>query len=134
MFVNLLHGNDLGKEMSMKKQRRKFSAQQKVQMLRQHLVEKVPISEVCDRNGKLERYHRTIKGSCLRVKTPLSQEDAQRVVTEFVTDYNHQRLHSAIGYITPKDKLEGRAERIQAARDVKLTAARETRKTQRQAS
>jgi transposase InsO family protein len=134
MFVNLLHGNDLGKEMSMKKQRRKFSAQQKVQMLRQHLVEKVPISEVCDRNGKLERYHRTIKGSCLRVKTPLSQEDAQRVVTEFVTDYNHQRLHSAIGYITPKDKLEGRSERIQAARDVKLTAARETRKTQRQAS
>ena len=37
--------------MAMKKQRRKFSAQQKVQMLRQHLVEKVPISEVCDRNG-----------------------------------------------------------------------------------
>ena len=35
----------------MKKQRRKFSALQKVQMLRQHLVEKVPISEVCDRNG-----------------------------------------------------------------------------------
>jgi len=38
----------------MKKQRRKFSAhsaQQKVKMLRQHLVEKVPISEVCDRNG-----------------------------------------------------------------------------------
>ena len=35
----------------MNKQRRKFSAQQKVQILRQHLVEKVPISEVCDRNG-----------------------------------------------------------------------------------
>jgi len=35
----------------MKKQRRKFSAQQKVKMLRQHLVKKVPISEVCDRNG-----------------------------------------------------------------------------------
>ena len=51
MFVNLLNGNDLGKEMPMKKQRRKFSAQQKVKILRQHLVEKVPISEVCDRNG-----------------------------------------------------------------------------------
>ena len=35
----------------MKKQRRKFSAQQKVKMVRQPLVEKVPISEVCDRNG-----------------------------------------------------------------------------------
>ena len=35
----------------MKTNRRKFSAQQKVQILRQHLVEKVPISGVCDQNG-----------------------------------------------------------------------------------
>ena len=35
----------------MKTNRRKFSAQQKVHVLRQHLVEKVPISEVCDQNG-----------------------------------------------------------------------------------
>jgi len=35
----------------MKTNRRKFSAQQKVQILRQHLVEKVTISEVCDQNG-----------------------------------------------------------------------------------
>ena len=35
----------------MKNNRRKFSAQQKVQILRQHLVEKVPISEVCEQNG-----------------------------------------------------------------------------------
>ncbi len=35
----------------MKTSRRKFSANQKVQILRQHLLEKVPISEVCDQNG-----------------------------------------------------------------------------------
>ena len=35
----------------MMKQRRKFSALQKVKILRQHLVEKMPISEVCDRNS-----------------------------------------------------------------------------------
>lgn len=35
----------------MKTNRRKFSSNQKVQILRQHLVEKVPISEVCDQNG-----------------------------------------------------------------------------------
>ena len=85
-------------------------------------------------NGKLERYHRTIKGSCLRVKTPLSLEDAQRIVSDFVAYYNHERLHSAIGYITPNDKLEGRAEMIQAARDVKLAAAREVRKAKRKTS
>ena len=31
-------------------------------------------------NGKLERYHRTIKGECIRPGTPLSLEDARRLV------------------------------------------------------
>ncbi len=84
-------------------------------------------------NGKLERYHKTIKGDCIRVQTPLTLEDARRVVAEFVDEYNDQRLHSAIGYVTPRDKLEGRAEAIQAVREAKLTAAREARKAQRQA-
>ncbi len=35
----------------MKTNRRNFSAQQKVQLLRQHLVEQTPISAVCDQNG-----------------------------------------------------------------------------------
>ena len=85
-------------------------------------------------NGKLERYHKTIKGDCIRVKTPLSLEDAHRSVADFVRRYNTERLHSAIGYITPADKLQGRAEAIQAERQRKLIAAREARKQQRKAS
>ena len=85
-------------------------------------------------NGKLERYHKTIKSTCIRQQTPLSLENARQVVTRFVTHYNQQRLHSAIGYITPIDKLQGRAEMIQAQRDAKLAAARQARKIKRQAS
>jgi putative transposase len=85
-------------------------------------------------NGKLERYHRTIKGTCIRVNTPLSLADAQRLAAGFVGHYNNGRLHSAIGYITPKDKLTGRAEIILAERESKLAAARESRKAQRKAS
>jgi len=85
-------------------------------------------------NGKLERYHKTIKSTCIRVNTPLSLPDAQRLVTDFVDRYNNRRLHSAIGYITPKDKLEDRAETIQTERDAKLAAAREARKAIRNAS
>ena len=85
-------------------------------------------------NGKLERYHRTIKGACIRVNTPLSVDEAIRLVTDFVDHYNNRRLHSAIGYITPIDKLEGRAEMIQAQREAKLAAARESRKARRKAS
>ncbi len=85
-------------------------------------------------NGKLERYHKTIKGTCIRVRTPLSLGDARDIVADFVDHYNTRRLHGAIGYITPKDKLEGRAETILASRDAKLAAAREARKTRRKAS
>ncbi len=85
-------------------------------------------------NGKLERYHKTIKGTCIRVRTPLSLQDARDIVADFVDHYNTRRLHSAIGYITPKDKLEGRAGTILADRDAKLAAAREARKAQREAS
>ncbi len=85
-------------------------------------------------NGKLERYHKTIKSTCIRANTPLSLDDCQRLVTDFVDHYNNMRLHSAIGYITPADKLQGQAEAIQAERDTKLAAARQARKIRRNAS
>jgi putative transposase len=85
-------------------------------------------------NGKLERYHRTIKSTCIRVRTPLSLQDAINIVADFVDHYNTRRLHSAIGYITPKDKLDGRAETILAEREAKLAAARDARKAKRRAS
>jgi putative transposase len=83
-------------------------------------------------NGKIERFHRTIKGDCIRTQTPLSLEDAQRLVTGYVEYYNGVRLHSAIGYVTPKDKLEGREKGIFAERDRKLEEARERRKARRE--
>jgi putative transposase len=82
-------------------------------------------------NGKLERWHRTIKSQCLRPGTPLSVEDARRLTREFVEHYNNVRLHSAIGYITPKDMLEGRAKTIHEQRDRKLEEARERRRIKR---
>jgi putative transposase len=85
-------------------------------------------------NGKIERWHRTIKGDCIRTQTPLSLEDAQRLVAGYVEYYNHTRLHSAIGYVTPKDKLDGKEKTIFAERDRKLEAARERRKAQRRAA
>jgi len=85
-------------------------------------------------NGKIERWHKTLKGECIRVKTPLSQDDARRLVTEFVAHYNDVRLHSAIGYVAPADKLSGRDRAILVERDRKLDAARQRRKAVRAAS
>ena len=84
-------------------------------------------------NGKKERWYQTLKKECIRPKTPLSLDDARRVVGEYVEHYNNVRLHSAIGYIAPADKLAGREEEIWAERDRKLEAAREERKRRRMA-
>ena len=78
-------------------------------------------------NGKLERWHQTLKQDAIRLKTPLTLDDARACVTDFVNHYNHQRLHSAIGYITPMQKLSGCAPAIFAARKKKLQAARDAR-------
>jgi putative transposase len=82
-------------------------------------------------NGKLERYHRSLKADCLRVQTPLSLEDARRTIGKWVEYYNTVRLHSAIGYIAPADKLAGKEAAIFAARDTKLETARQRRKRNR---
>ena len=83
-------------------------------------------------NGKLERFHKTLKGECIRPKTPLSLDEARRLVAEYIEHYNTVRLHSAIGYIAPADKLHGKAEEIFKERDQKLETAREQRRIKRQ--
>jgi putative transposase len=85
-------------------------------------------------NGKIERWHKSLKGECIRPGTPLSLDDARRLITHYVAHYNTVRLHSAIGYVAPKDKLEGRDQEIFAERDRKLAEARQRRKAKRQAA
>ena len=82
-------------------------------------------------NGKLERYHQTIKGECIRPNVFLSLEEAREQIAKFICYYNEERLHSAIGYVAPKVKLEGREKQIFTERDQKLEAAREARKQKR---
>ncbi len=67
-----------------------------------------------------------------RPGTPLSLEDARRLVESYVEHYNNVRLNSATGYLTPKDVLAGRQQEIYAERDRKLEAARQQRQSHRQ--
>jgi hypothetical protein len=85
-------------------------------------------------NGKIERWHGTLKRDCIRPSVPLSLDEARRLVADFVEHYNHERLHSAIGYVTPADKLAGREAAIFAERDEKLAATRERRAVRRRES
>lgn len=83
-------------------------------------------------NGKLERWHKTVKGECIRPKTPLSLEDARRIVDQFVRYYNEVRLHSAIGYVAPEARLTGQDQIIFTERKRKLAQAQKKRRENRQ--
>ena len=104
--------------MTKKESRRHLSAEQKVAILRDHLVDRVPISNVCEKHQIQPSLFYYWQRQFFE-----NVDDARRVVREFVAHYNGVRLHNAIGYVTPNDVLAGRAEAIWAERDRKLEAA-----------
>lgn len=79
-------------------------------------------------NGKLERFHGTIKSEEIRRSSYLSLDDARAQIAEYVFYYNTERLHSAIYYLTPEDLLLGRMKERLQERQAKLDSARENRK------
>lgn len=85
-------------------------------------------------NGKLERWHGSLKQECIRPACPTDADDARRRIKSYVEHYNHARLHSALGYITPSDKLNGNAKLIFEERDRKLEEARTRRQQARRAA
>ena len=78
-------------------------------------------------NGKLERWNGSFKVEGWRPGLAETEEDARRLAERYVRHYNEVRLHGAIGYVTPEDKLEGREAEIFRERDRKLEEARQRR-------
>ena len=62
-------------------------------------------------NGKLERYHQTIKGDVNQV-TYEAPSDLQEAIAALVSYYNHRRYRMGLGNVTPADVLNGRREQL----------------------
>jgi transposase InsO family protein len=78
-------------------------------------------------NGKVESCNKTLKVECVRRKCPSSKVEGEAVIGRYIEEYNNVRLHSAIEYVAPVDKLEGRDAVIHEERRLKLEAARTRR-------
>jgi transposase InsO family protein len=77
-------------------------------------------------NGRDERLHRT-----LREELPLDANatlyQAQAILADYRTYYNHRRPHSAIEYLCPHDYYRGDPPTLLAEREAKLRAAAQAR-------
>ena len=62
-------------------------------------------------NGKLERYHQSIKQEVNQVPYEVPS-DLEVAIAGFVDYYNHRRYHKALSNVTPDDVLNGRREGI----------------------
>jgi transposase InsO family protein len=70
-------------------------------------------------NGKIERYHRTIKGEIHLVPYEMPSELAD-AISLFIQYYNYQRYHEGLGNVTPYDVYTGcHLEILQRRKEVK---------------
>jgi transposase-like protein len=121
--------------------RRRFSPEQKAQIVRRHLANNESISSLAVELGlqpsQIHLWVNTLLAqadTCERStgSTRADKAEARRRITAYVERYNTVRLHSAIGDITPADKLLGLGKVIFQESDRKLEEARLRRQLARQ--
>ncbi len=54
-------------------------------------------------NGSIERFFRTLKQECVWLNRFQSFEEAEKVIADWINHYNHERLHSSLGYMSPHE-------------------------------
>jgi len=70
-------------------------------------------------NGKIERYHRSIKGEINQVPYEMPSE-LKEAIRAFIEYYNYRRYHEGLGNVTPYDVYTGKQhEIIQRRKEVK---------------
>lgn len=84
-------------------------------------------------NGKIERYHRTVKGEIklLPYETPSALREAIR---SFVEYYNYERYHEGLDNVTPYDVYTGRRDELLQQRKEVRRSTLEARKQYNQAT
>jgi putative transposase len=79
--------------------------------------------------GKIERYHRSIK-NVICLEHHYFPWQLEQAIAAFVEHYNTQRYHEALGNVTPADVFFGRAPQIEAEREAIKRRTLALRRTQ----
>jgi len=78
-------------------------------------------------NGKIERYHRTLKEK-MRLIGFKDPQDAANKINQFNEYYNTKRVHQKLGYVTPLQAYRGEADQVKLTRKLQREAARQRRR------
>jgi transposase InsO family protein len=84
--------------------------------------------------GKIERYHRSLK-NVVKLENHYTPWELERAVARFVEHYNHRRYHEALENVTPADVYFGRQAEILSRRErIKRATLKQRRRENRRAA
>lgn len=102
--------------------------------LKQHLKESHDMKHIRGRpahpqtQGKIERYHRTMK-NVVKLHHYYCPEELEQALREFVDNYNNRRYHESLKNLTPADVYYGRGDEILRQRqEIKKKSMQKRRK------
>jgi putative transposase len=75
-------------------------------------------------NGWIESFHARMRDECLNRELLLNLREARVVIEDFRIDYNENRPHSRLGYLSPNQWIEKQSSSPDSARPAGLAASR----------
>lgn len=81
-------------------------------------------------NGRLERFHLTLKDATVHLETYTTPAAARAAIEAFVYEYNTQRPHQALDYVTPASLHFGYADELRQRRQQNRKLAKAHRITE----
>jgi len=101
-----------------------FVAKEWREVIHHFELEEIPIRvRHPESNGRLERYHRSVREEAFGDAEMEDLYHARELLGEWVRYYNEERLHSALRYLRPVDYYRGNPEALLAERKRKLREA-----------
>ena len=75
-------------------------------------------------NGWIESFHARLRDECLNRELLLNLREARVVIEDFRIDYNQDRPHSRLGYLSPNQWIEKQSSSPDSARPAGLATSR----------
>ena len=111
---------------SRRNMKRIFTSEQKVLIVMEGIRGEQSIAELCRKygislhpqtQGKIERYHRSMK-NVIKLNHYFCPSELENAIDGWVKYYNERRFHESLDNLTPRDVYLGQGEKIKKIREI----------------